>query len=536
MVTPAVTSDPPFSEPEPEIAPVPVRRGRSVVVRVVGAAVAGGLLYASSPPRNLWWLAPIAFAVLAAVLWRRRARAGFGYGLVFGLAYLLPLLFWLEHFLGSGFGPWPWLALSLVEASLIAVATAGMAAVSGLPGAPVWMAAMYVAGDFLRSTFPLNGFPWGRAAFTQPEGPYLALASLGGSALVGFAVVLTGCALAALTRAGGSRLTALALVVLPLLAGLLTWPSVGVVAQNGTVTVALVQGNAPDAGLDLMNEIGVIRANHIRRTRQLVQDIRANRVPQPDLVIWPETATDLGRSAAQDAELDEVLRSLGVPSLIGARLTNPDGTTSNVTVDWSPTTGRGRVYAKQELVPFSEYVPIRDAARAFTPFVDGFRDMTPGTRIGFQHVGTVPVGVGICYEVAYDRVLAEATRAGAQLLVVPTNNAWFGRTEMTEQQLAMSRLRAVEHGRAVLVTATSGVSAVVMPDGSVTRRTELFDSDVLVAAVPLRSATTLATRLGGWPQGTLVAVALAALLLTGVSALRRGRSAHLAEATQHSST
>ncbi|SDM24772.1 apolipoprotein N-acyltransferase [Allokutzneria albata] len=516
MAAPAVT-------PEALADPAPARRyPRSVAVRSAGAVLAGGLLYASSPPRELWWLTPIAFALLAAVLWGRRARAGFGYGLLFGLAYLLPLLLWLEHFLGSGFGPWPWLTLSLVEAVLIAVATTGMAVVSTLPLAPVWMAAMYVSGDVLRSSFPLNGFPWGRAAFTQTEGPYLALASLGGSALVGFAVVLTGCALASLARA---RLPAIALVVLPLVAGLLTWPSVGVVAQNGMVTVALVQGNAPDAGLALMERIGEIRANHLARTRQLVEDIRENRVPRPDLVVWPETATDLGRSPAQDAELDEVLRSLGVPALIGARLTNADGSTSNVSVVWSPVTGRGAVYAKQELVPFSEYVPLRSAARFFTPFVDGFRDMTPGTGISFQQVGKVPLGVGICYEVAYDRVLAEATAAGAQLLVVPTNNAWFGRTEMTEQQLAMSRLRAVEHGRAVLVTATSGVSAVVMPDGSVTRRTELFDSDVLVAAVPLRSATTLATRLGGWPQGIVVAIAVAALLLGAASALRRRSAA-----------
>ncbi|WP_168200816.1 apolipoprotein N-acyltransferase [Allokutzneria sp. NRRL B-24872] len=517
MVAPAVTPEPEHAAPEPARR----RSPRSVLLRAAGSVLAGGLLYASSPPRDLWWLAPIAFALLAAVLWGRRARAGFGYGLLFGLAYLLPLLFWLEHFLGSAFGPWPWLTLSLIEALLIAVAATGMAVVSKLPGAPVWMAAVYVSGDLLRASFPLNGFPWGRAAFTQPEGPYLALASIGGSALVGFAVVLTGCALAAVARA---RLPWIALVVFPLVAGLITWPSVGVLAQNGTITVAMVQGNAPDAGLALMEQIGDIRANHLARTRQLVEDIREQRVPRPDLVVWPETATDLGRSAAQDAELDEVLRSLGVPALIGARLSNPDGTTSNVTVVWSPTTGRGQTYAKQELVPFSEYVPLRAAARFFTPFVDGFRDMTPGTGTSFQQVGKVPVGVGICYEVAYDGVLGEAARAGAQLLVVPTNNAWFGRTEMTEQQLAMSRMRAVEHGRAVLVTATSGVSAVVMPDGSVTRRAELFTSDVLVAAVPLRSTTTLATRLGGWPQGTAVAIALAALLLSAAVALRRRRA------------
>ena len=83
-------------------------------------------------------------------------------------------------------------------------------------------------------------------------------------------------------------------------------------------------------------------------------------------------------------------------------------------------------------------------------------------------------------------------RNGAQLLAVPTNNATFGDTEMTYQQLAMSRVRAVEHGRAVVVAATSGVSAIIAPDGAVTSQTDLFVPAALVAKVPLSTSSTLA--------------------------------------------
>jgi apolipoprotein N-acyltransferase len=105
-------------------------------------------------------------------------------------------------------------------------------------------------------------------------------------------------------------------------------------------------------------------------------------------------------------------------------------------------------------------------------------------------------------------------------LVVQTNNATFERSAQTEQQLAMSRLRAVEHGRSVVVAATSGVSAVVLPDGSLAHRSRVFTRDVSVTAVPLRDATTPATRLGAWPELGLSLVAVGAL---GCSVARRRR-------------
>jgi apolipoprotein N-acyltransferase len=136
-------------------------------------------------------------------------------------------------------------------------------------------------------------------------------------------------------------------------------------------------------------------------------------------------------------------------------------------------------------------------------------------------LGGVRVAVAICSEVVFDDLVRNGVRAGAQLLAVPTNNATFGFTEMTYQQQAISRVRAVEHGRTVLVAATSGVSAVIAPDGTVEQETRLFTPDALVVQVPLRSGTTLATRLGSAPEWALVAIGVvgvvAALVLPGMS-------------------
>jgi apolipoprotein N-acyltransferase len=475
----------------------------------------GGVLYLASPPHGLWWLAPVSLAVLALAVCGRSVRVGFGCGFLFGVAYLLPLLRWLYEFLGPDFGAWPWLGLVVLESLFFGLAGAGMAWVSRLPGAAVWMAVMFVAAEVLRSRVPFGGFPWGRVAFTQAGGLFLPLASVGGAVLVGFAVTLTGCALAVLAvrvRRGSRRWIRPAVVAaLPVVAGLVLLPALDAASEDGTVTVAVVQGNAPDIGVRLREEDGVIRANHLAQARRLVADVRAGRVPRPDVVIFPESSNQFD-PARRNPELDRLAGDLGVPVLAGGVAFDADGRVSNRMIWWDPVWGPMDEYAKQRLVPFGEFVPLRGIAEAVTPFTgDPGSEMVPGDRPGVFDIGAARLGLAICYEVAYDEVLTEATRAGANLLVVPTNNAWFGRTEMTYQQLAMARVRAVEHGRAVVVASTSGVSAIVRPDGTVARTTGQFTAETLVETVPLRSSGTLATAAGAVPESVLVGLAVIAL-------------------------
>ncbi|MCF6429180.1 apolipoprotein N-acyltransferase [Amycolatopsis tucumanensis] len=488
-----------------------------VLWRSLLAAASGVLLYLSFAPRPLWWLAPVAFAGLGLTLHGRRFGAGCGYGFVFGLALFLPLLSWLQDFLGADFGPWPWLALSATLALYLAVVGGLITLVQGLPAAPVWSALIVIAAETPRAWFPLGGFPWGRVAFTQPEGAFVSLASVGGAPLVGFAVVLCGFGASALVRTLRRRegrlrplLGPVAAVLVPVLAGLSVWTTVGTEAQAGTRTVAVVQGGAPDIGLALQGQRGLLRENHLAQTRRLRAEVDAGRVRKPDLVVWPESAA----SMPSDRErLDAMVDEAGASVLVGALERLPDGRVRNVVIAWEPGSGAGERYAKQQLVPFGEYVPARAIARLVTPFANGSDDVVPGDgRRAALPVAGVTVGVAVCYEVAYDYPGRDAVRGGAQLLTVPTNNAWYGRSEMSYQQLAMARLRAVEHGRSVVVAATSGVSAVIRPDGTVAASTSLFTPASLVEEVPLRSEVTLSDRLGAWPEYSMLGTAAAAVL------------------------
>ncbi|MHA6794657.1 apolipoprotein N-acyltransferase [Pseudonocardia bannensis] len=520
----------PAAEPTPAARPS-ARSRLSFTARLLAAATAGGLLYLSFPPRTLWWLAPLAFALLGTVLRGARARAGLGYGVLFGLGFLVPLLSWT----GGYVGPLPWLVLAAFEALFLGVAGAGMAVVSRLPVAPLWAAAVWVVGEAVRGRVPFGGLPWGRAGFGQPDGPLLPVAAVGGVPLLSFVTVLAGLALAETVRRlvrpepGTPRRAA----VLPaglVIAALLAGPLAALVPATRTgpdraVTIAAVQGNVPRLGLDFNAQRRAVLDNHVRETERLAADVAAGRAPRPDLVIWPENSSDIDplRNGDAAAQIDRAAAAVGAPVLVGTVLLNPDGrTTSNSALVWAAGAGPVERNDKRRVQPFGEYLPWRSFFSLFSSYADRAGYFVPGPGPGVVSMAGVPVGVAICWEVAFDDLVAESVAAGATVLAVPSNNATFGLSEMTYQQLAMSRVRAVEHDRSVIVATTSGVSATITPDGTVTAGTGQFVPGTLVGPTVLRSTTTLATRLRSVPEWVLAALGVAAVGVAGLGA-RRGR-------------
>ncbi|GGY43375.1 apolipoprotein N-acyltransferase [Streptomyces djakartensis] len=504
------------------------------LVPAAAAALSGLLLYVSFPPRTLWWLAVPAFAVFGWVLRGRGWKAGLGLGYLFGLGFLLPLLVWT----GVEVGPGPWLALVAIEAIFVALAGAGVAAVSKLPGRPVWAAAVWVAGEAVRARLPFDGFPWGKIAFGQADGVFLPLVAVGGTPVLGFAVVLCGFGLhesvrLALERrtTGVVRLAASAVAVLslgaPVLGALAARTLVSDEAEDGSVTVAAIQGNVPRAGLDFNAQRRAVLDYHARETERLAAEVKAGKVARPDVVLWPENSSDIDPFANPDARavIDRAARAIGVPVSVGG-VVERDGKLYNEQILWDPAKGPVDTYDKRQIQPFGEYLPLRSLIGAinenWTAMVR--QDFSRGTEPGVFTMDGAEVGLVTCYEAAFDWTVRSEVTDGAQMISVPSNNATFDRSEMTYQQLAMSRVRAVEHSRTVAVPVTSGVSAIIMPDGKITQRTGMFVADSLVQKVPLRSSQTPATRLGVLPEIALVLVA-AGGLGWAVGAGLRGRRA-----------
>jgi apolipoprotein N-acyltransferase len=509
----------------------PSRRRAGAAWRTLLAAVSGLLLLLAFPGSSLPWLAPLGPAALALAVSGQRARSGAWLGLVSGLTFFVPLLSWSGIFVGA----LPWLALAGSQAAFVALLGAATAATSRLPLWPLWAAALWVAQEALRGRFPFGGFPWGRLGLSQTEGPFLAFAAYGGVPLVGFAVALTGTLLAAavlhLPRGGrrAAALTALGAVAVPALGGLawLPLPGSSLTAGGPTRTVAVVQGDVPQPGLEFNERRRAVLDNHVNQTIGLAEAVAAGQRPQPDLVVWPENSSDIDpyRNADAARQISRAAEAIGAPILVGAVVSGPGEFISNTAIVWDPETGPGDIYVKRHPVPFGEYIPFRDFFRLFSDKVDLVRrDFAAGDEVGLLEMGGARIGDLICFEVVYDGLVHDAVSAGAGMLVVQTNNATFGYSDESEQQLAASRVRAVEFGRTVAVVSTSGISAIVAPDGSLAASSGLFESAVFVEEIAQRDATTVAERLGAGPEWLLSALGGGALLVVVVPALRRRRA------------
>ncbi|MFE0458889.1 apolipoprotein N-acyltransferase [Kitasatospora sp. NPDC058965] len=481
------------------------------------AAGAGLLLAAAFPPYDLWPLSILAVAALSLLTFGRTVRQGLWTGFAFGLPFFLWLLVWIRV-IGSD----AWIGLSLAEALFVTALGGALALTSRLRGWPLWAACLWVTQEWARDRLPLGGFPWGRLAFANTASPYTPLAALGGAPLVTFAVALTGTLVASLVllavraRAGGPRTAVRATAAVLCAAVAATGGMLVPVPTKGddSVKVALVQGNVPRPGMDFLGRPMQVLDNHAAATEQLAAQIKAGQVPRPDVVIWPENSSDLDPYSDPLAyqRIDQAVRSIGVPTLVGALVDGPDAQhVQNEGIVWDPATGPGAHYTKQHPVPFGEYVPFRSVLmKVITRLQRVARDFYPGKGTGVMQLGPARIGDVICFEVAYDEIVRDTVNDGGRVLVVQTNNATYARSGQPDQQLAMSRLRAVEHGRAVLIAATSGISAVIRPDGSIESRTQELTAAELSATVPLRDGKTLADRLGAAPEWTVAVIGLLA--------------------------
>jgi apolipoprotein N-acyltransferase len=513
-------------------------------------AVASGLaLWLAFPAHDLWALAPIGVALLALATRQAPARQGALLGLISGLACFLPLLSWSGVYVGA----LPWIALAVLESLYIALLGLACALLQRGPSLggvgrvrPLVVALVWVAQEDLRDTTPFGGFPWGRLAFSQADSPLAAVAALGGAPAVTFGVALVGGLLAAgvarVIRSGRSAeqsrlrrsaivrsalwgvpcfVCALAVMLAPLL---VPRPTGGPTAR-----FLAVQGNVPQAGLNFNSRRRAVLDNHARMTQQVAASVKAGTQPRPDLVVWPENASDIDplRNPDAAAVIKAAVDAINAPLVLGAVLDEPAPNVSNASLLYLP--GRGLVarYVKRHPVPFGEYIPYRSFFRHFSDKVDLVRsDFIAGKgaavfRVPAPHGLTIAAGPIICFEVAYDGLVRDTVDHGANILLVQTNNATFGFTDESVQQLAISRIRAIEFGRSIVHVSTVGVSALITPDGAVHQLSKLFTPAVLAADLPLRTETTVADRVGPWPEDLAVGGLAMMLILVGLRRLRR---------------
>ncbi len=449
------------------------------MVALLLSALSGALLSAAFEPVGKWWVAPIAIAahMYALSISRKKVLSSF----LFAVTLNLIVLHWSSTFVGSL--PWVILAvgMSIFYLPLALVSKWGMTAYPFL----------YILLEELRNRFPFGGFGWVRVAYTQADSPFSKIAAIGGASALSALTLLIALILFFVTQRRISVITFLPFLLILIPVNLST---------TGNATVLMIQGNVPTLGLDFNSRAKAVFNNHFEKTQEEIA-----KDPKVDFILWPENSVDV--DPFLNTDVNASLNSIQQPLIIGAIL-NKGSSRYNTSILWGgelPNT-----YIKQHLTPFGEYIPLRSLARIISPLVDEVEDFSPGDGGKTFSIGEIKVAPVICYELIDDDLLRQAA-ADSNILAVQTNSATFGMSAESAQQLSITRIRAIEHGRNIASVSTTGYSAIINSSGKVVEQTAMGSADSIRAEVGLIEGQTPRDAAGDWALiGVLVTLLLVA--------------------------
>ena len=414
-----------------------------------------------------WWVAPIAIAVHMYAL--NKSTRKLLSVLVFAFTFNAITLHWSSTFVGAL--PWIILALGLAlfYLPLVLVSRWGMATY------PL----IFLLMEEIRNYFPFGGFGWLRLAYTQPDAIYSQIAAVGGSSALSAIVLLISLFLFFL---GQRRVT-----FIPLIPFLFLFIPVQLQVM-GTSSVLMIQGNVPEYGLDFNSRAKAVFNNHLDLTQEeLKKDDKV------DFILWPENSVDV--DPFTNIDVSEALNSIEKPLIIGAVLGKGEKLL-NTSILWDE--NQPQVYIKQHLTPFGEYVPLRSLARVVSPLVDRVKDFEPGDGSNSTFtISNAVIAPVICFELIDDEILHNAAKQ-SNLLAVQTNSATFGMSAESAQQLSITRVRAIEHGRNIVSVSTTGYSAVIDHTGKVLQKTSMGTAESIRTDVELMEGKTPRDKFGTW--------------------------------------
>jgi apolipoprotein N-acyltransferase len=459
-------------------------------VVIVLSLVSGLLSYASFAPIGYWWTAPFSLALLIHLLnepsMRRRALAV----AVFGASFFGPLLAWSNTYVGDV----PWLILTVLQtAMLLPLSLLPMTKRANLLLFP----SIWVAVEFVRGHFPFHGFGWGRIAFSQASAPYALAAGIGGAPLLSFLVAILALGIYLSFQL---RLKIAAIVFISVLVfTTFTFAIVPAMPKRDFPIVA-VQGGVPSLGLDFNSRATAVFENHLRAS---VHYLKREKF-KPQVVLWPENSIDVDpfHNIAVRVQLDSLVNEFNTPFIVGAVLQHGSNY-QNASILWEPRIGATSIYVKRHLTPFGEYIPLRTIAEVLSPYAKNVVDFLPGERVIVHTVGSAKIAPIICFELL-DDASGRAMARVSNLFVVQTNSATFGISPESDQQLGITRVRAIEHRRYSISISTSGVSAIIDPRGRVTNRTGKNQRAVIASFVGLNNSLSPADKFGSQVEFILI--------------------------------
>jgi apolipoprotein N-acyltransferase len=477
------------------------------VKRRLACLGSGALLAAALPPWGWWPLAFLGIAGLDRLIADQPVRDRFRRGWLVGLGLYLPSLLWMRDLTLPGY-----LIAAVAYAALLGVTM--MLVPPGAPGRWVALPGAVALTELLRWSWPFGGVPLSSLAVGQVGGPLAPVLRIGGALLLVEVAVIAGLVVAAAwSRRWRAAGVALSLVVLALMAAAVAPRG----ERTGEIDVALVQGGGPQGTQAIDTDEREVFERHLEASQEVDTPV--------DLVVWPEDVVDVEgpvEETREGRELSELAQSLEVPVVAGVVEGIDEDRFRNYSVVVGPDGELGDRYYKVHRVPFGEYVPLRPLIEPFGGAALTDRDAIVGDEPAeLDTGGGGTAAVAISWEIFFGDRVREGVEGGGEVVLNPTNGSSFTGTLVQTQQVASSRMRAIENDRWVLQVAPTGFSAIIGPDGTVHQRSDVSARAVLQATVGQRLGTTLYTRVGLLPALTVAGLSLLAGWLLARRPLRR---------------
>jgi apolipoprotein N-acyltransferase len=277
----------------------------------------------------------------------------------------------------------------------------------------------------------------------------------------------------------------------------------------GQITTAAVQGGGSRGFRKYQIDPATVLAAHVAATEALARQTHGHGV---DMVLWPEDVVSLGGPLADDPELgalSDLARLLHTTLVVG--VTEDVSTTAfrNEVVAFGPDGALVGRYEKVHRVPFGEFVPLRSLVAHLGDLTAVPRDAIPGRGSGLLVTPAAPLGTLVSFEVFYADRGRSSVRAGAELLIVPTNTSSYTSAQVPTQEVAAAEVQAVTQGRDLLQAAPTGYSAAITNRGALLQRSVLGTRQILRVALHRRTGRTCFVSTGPGPLLGLAGAALA---------------------------
>jgi apolipoprotein N-acyltransferase len=454
-------------------------------------SVAGVLMARSFSYTDTWILLPMGIAVWWAGTHKRQLSDYLFFSFSLSIAFWFARLSWL-----SLVGIDAYIILALLMALITGSIGYFMYKVKDLPLPFVWYGLLFISMETTLDYIPFGGFPWGKIAYDSADAPWANLMPYGSSSLVAAAILLiSALMIPSLGFVLQKAFAASIVFVIAIAAFSLFLQDLDKrdIKSAGKIDLALIQGSVPRVGLSFNEQKMEVLKYHIKETDNLLANTNENF----DAILWPENSIDVDPFLNQEAGdlIKDVLKNYDKPLLSGAVLQN-NGSLSNSVILWDPVDlNVVDSYEKMYLVPFGEYLPFREL---LSKYIKRFslipQDFIPGNNPNNISVNNAVISPVICFEIAWNDNIFKQIENGGQLISVHTNNATYAFSNQLEQQFMITRIRAMETGRDIVVTATTGVSAHINRYGEVVWSSKEFVPQSKIVTPSLYSDITPAVK------------------------------------------